>query len=171
MAWEILMNAKLVLTGLLAAASFVAHADVVLPDDDLGLGVLTQSPALFGDVKSTSKKLGLTFSDTFKFDLSGKSDVYGTVGNFVGSISFSKVLIDSQELTLSSSTTGYSFNLANLLAGAHVLTVEGLAPKGVTAYVGGLNASPSAVPEPESLALALAGVAVVGFTARRRRAV
>ena len=36
-------------------------------------------------------------------------------------------------------------------------------------YSGGINVIPTAVPEPESYALMLAGLAAIGFIARRRR--
>jgi hypothetical protein len=119
-------------------------------------------------LKSTSKAGGGTFSDDFSFDLSGLSTVTGSVGSLFGTVSFSSALIDGNALTLSSTPTGYGFSLTGLAAGAHTLTIEGAFPKGGHAYIGSLYATP-AVPEPESLALALAGVGVLGTVVRRRQ--
>ncbi|KGM40097.1 hypothetical protein JY96_08810 [Aquabacterium sp. NJ1] len=144
-----------------------ASAGVVAYPDD-SLGTLSPTPSLYGDLLATGKAAGGVFSDDFFFDLSGKSDVIGSVGMFFGTVSFSSVLIDGNALALTSTPTGYGFNFSGLAAGAHTLTVEGAYPKGGHAYVGSLYATP-AVPEPESMALALAGLGVMGLVARRRQ--
>lgn len=62
-----------------------------------------------------------------------------------------------------------SFTLAAGATGA--LTFQGLNAKDATAFIDNVSlVQTSAVPEPESYALALAGLAVVGQIARRRRA-
>ena len=69
---------------------------------------------------------------------------------------------------MTATDTGYGFNLDGLSAGSHKLTIEGAFPKGGHAYIGSIYAT-AAVPEPESVALALAGVGVVASLASRRR--
>lgn len=155
----------------LAAASVLlagaASAGVVAYPDD-SLGTLSPTPALYGNLLATGKAAGGVFSDDFFFDLSAKSDVIGSVGTFFGTVSFSSVLIDGNTLALTSTPTGYGFNFSGLAAGTHTLTVEGAFPKGGHAYVGSVYATP-AVPEPASMALALAGLGVMGVVARRRQ--
>lgn len=155
----------------LAAASVlmagVASAGVAAYPGD-SLGVLSPTPALYGNLLATGKAAGGVFSDDFFFDLAIKSDVIGSVGTFFGVVSFGSVLIDGNALTLASTPTGYGFSFSGLAAGTHTLTVEGVFPKGGHAYLGSLYATP-AVPEPESMALALAGLGVMGLVARRRQ--
>lgn len=158
---------------ILAAASVMlagaASAGVVVYPDDT-LGTLSPIPALYGDLKSTSKAGGATFSDDFSFDLSATSKVIGSVGSLFGTVSFSSALIDGTALTLGATPTGYGFSLTSLAAGTHTLTIEGSYPKGGHAYIGSLYATP-AVPEPASLALALAGLGIMGTVVKRRQRV
>jgi hypothetical protein len=160
------LNAMAVALSALVAGSAMAGS-VVYPDDTLG--TLSPMPALYGDLKSTSNSAGDVFSDIFSFDLSEVSTVTGSVGSFFGSVSFSSVLIDGTSLSLTSTPTGYGFSLADVGVGTHTLTVEGSFLKGGNAYIGSLYSTPSAVPEPESMALALAGLGVAGMLGYRRR--
>ncbi|MBI3382176.1 MAG: PEP-CTERM sorting domain-containing protein [Aquabacterium sp.] len=156
----VLAAASVLLAG--AASAGVA----VYPDDSLG--TLSPTPALYGNLLATGKAAGGSFSDDFFFDLATRSDVVGSVGMFFGTVSFSSVLIDGNALALTSTPTGYGFSFSGLGQGAHTLTVEGLFPKGGHAYIGSVYATP-AVPEPESMAMALAGLGVMGMVARRRQ--
>lgn len=161
------MKLNVVLAAASALLAGAASAGVVAYPEDT-LGTLSPTPALYGNLLATGKAAGGAFSDDFFFDLSARSDVIGSVGMFFGTVSFSSVLIDGNALALTSTPTGYGFNFSGLAAGAHTLTVEGAYPKGGHAYVGSLYATP-AVPEPESMALALAGLGVMGLVARRRQ--
>lgn len=161
------MKLNLVLAAATVALAGTASAGIaVYPGDSLG--VLSPIPALYGDLKSTSKTGGDTFKDDFFFDLSATSTVIGSVGSFFGTVSFSSALIDGTALTIGNTPTGNGFSLAGLTAGTHKLTIEGAFPKGGHAYIGSLYATP-AVPEPESLALALAGLGVLGTVVSRRQ--
>lgn len=73
--------------------------------------------------------------------------------------SFTKLLGDPVEVWSLSTTT--------LAAGAYTLTLTGLNSPSGASYGGNFAVTP--VPEPESLALLLGGLGVVGFVARRRR--
>jgi len=160
---------KMIVVAAAALVAGTASAGVVVYPDDT-LGTLSALPALYGDLKSTSKAAGALFSDDFFFDLAAKSTVTGSVGAFFGTVSFSSVLIDGAALTLSATPTGYGFSLANLGVGTHTLTLAGPIPKGCHAYIRSLYATP-AVPEPKSLALSLAGVGVLGMVSARHRRV
>jgi hypothetical protein len=162
------MKLNVIAAATVASVLWVGSASagvVVYPDDSLG--ELSPIPALYGDLIATSKS-SLAFSDDYYFDLSTFSDVIGSVGSFFGTVTFSSVLIDGTALTLTSTPTGYGFSLLGLSAGTHTLTVEGTVLKGGNAYIGSLYATP-AVPEPESLALLLAGLGVATTVAARRK--
>ena len=69
-------------------------------------------------------------------------------------------------------TTGSTFHSVNLAAGSYFYTVSGVATGGDPLSNAGIYSIASTitpVPEPESYALMLAGLTVVGFLAGRRR--
>ena len=67
-------------------------------------------------------------------------------------------------------TTAEMFSFSNLLDGAYTLSFTATPGNGIgfTAY-GGFVTTAAAVPEPESIAMVLAGLGVAGVLARRRK--
>ncbi|CAH0351434.1 FxDxF family PEP-CTERM protein [Aquabacterium sp. CECT 9606] len=154
---------------LVAAASLVVAGSAMagapaLPGGDLG--ALTPTPALF--LGTGAFATGGTIADTYTFSVGGNSDLIGSIGGY--GATFSSVLIDGVATSLTSTTTGYGFSFTGLSSGSHTLKVEGAFPS-IYTYIGSVYSTPSAVPEPESLALIFAGLGVVGLVARRRQAV
>ncbi|MBM6575736.1 FxDxF family PEP-CTERM protein [Microvirga sp. SRT01] len=82
---------------------------------------------------------------------------------FLDDKAFDVILTDGTELQTLSWT--------DLTAGEHVITVNGTWGTAGGSYAGTLNFEPTAVPEPASWALMIAGVGIAGGTLRRRRAV
>lgn len=155
--------------GALMTSSAIAGA-VVFPVPGQ-LGSLSVTPALYADMGF----VGHSFADEFSFELLSKSDVFGSVGQMFGTVTFTAVLIDNIAMPLLAQPTGFGFSFAGLDTGLHVLKVEGSFPNGNNAFIGSIYATPSKittpVPEPESLALALAGLGLIaGAAARLRRA-
>jgi len=161
----------------LMCAGAAQAGSVVIPGGDLGN--LNVFPALFGN--STTQDTFTPFAATFRFSLSVLSDVYGSAAALESL--FGKTLaptmligaaidgIDLGALPSASLASGMTFSLGNLAAGQHTLTIAGLAMPGSTAFTGSVYAQAvTQVPEPASLAFALAGVAVVGGLRARRSA-
>lgn len=132
---------------------------------------LSSGSAFFGSTPTAGG-----FSDLFTFTLttastltasitspvSGTQDVdisFAAVTGPGGAFSFTSVLADPFEtLTLSTPL---------LSAGAYSLTVVGTNTPSIGSYGGSIAVTP--VPEPETYALMLAGLGVMGFVAARRK--
>lgn len=161
------MRKRSVIAGALLAASGLVQA---------------ASPGALGVIDDIAVPIGNSvqgfFFDTYTFDLTVGADITGSAFSFelpsLFSISsFTAVLQDSSFTTLGTDTDpsdGFSF--AGLASGSYALTLLGFASGSAGGvYAGVISAQTTPVPEPESMALLLAGLAAVGFTAARRRPV
>lgn len=119
------------------------------------------------------------FTDTFTFTLPADGFGSGTVttsANFLGNandLDFTSVLINGVAAQLFVAGGGVfesAFqNLIPITAGQlNTITVTGFS-RGNGAYGGQASFEPSAIPEPASWALMLAGFAMTGYALRRRR--
>lgn len=123
---------------------------------------------------------GGLFNDTFTFELGAASTVSSSISS-VGSIMPGVYSIfgagdDGVVGTADDVNTTYAWsfggaptvNTATLAAGTYYYAVFGVA-SGAAAYSLNSAAAVTPVPEPETYALLLGGLGVVGFVARRRR--
>ncbi|MDR1423835.1 MAG: FxDxF family PEP-CTERM protein [Azoarcus sp.] len=116
---------------------------------------------------------GQAFADNFQFSFSGDA----TLSLYLGTTSLSDWSVyvtdarTGQTLTTFDKPTG-TFDVASLGAGSYNLWVSGSSPLGGQgSYSISITSSPTlAVPEPETYAMLLAGLGIVGAVARRRRA-
>ena len=166
----------------LAAASFGSSAALA---DDISNGpqalALLDNTAFFGDSFANNNN-GNTFMDQFKFSVTG---VPANLDAIVGSISDLPTMgMDITGLSLYSSggdliTSGSSMSSGTidvwtisadaLATGSYYLQVNGTMVSNTGASFGG-SVMLNPVPEPETYGMMLAGLGVLGFLARRRKA-
>lgn len=160
---------------LFAAAAALAVSGVASASTTVSWGTLS-------DVKKSFSGVGDT---TYTFDVSGLyssvASVTLTVAETPSTNPAEHVYFDGTELVASGPVTVwdsdfYMYSYSTFItSGAHSLSIvmfdqaDGFAGSVKLSYVGPDTPTP-AVPEPESYALALAGLGVVGMLSRRRKA-
>ena len=157
-------------TALLATASFAA------------------APGYLGELDNTSIDIGNThgskttpfngaFTDLYTFDLVDpgliKGGVHTTSGLPFGIQNLSATLsggslVAPEVFWTDERTHTVNFFLEDLSSGHYTLSLTGSVFGGKGSYGGDIAAVTAPVPEPESLALALAGMGIVGFLRKRR---
>ena len=163
----------------LVAIAFTASALTALPataacTDTFNLGSMgPPSGAIIGNSFDSRGH----FNDCYNFTLNNSADAFGLTlqwdASFTNDIGITSVSLSGGSLAspLVDHSPGY-FSFSNLLAGAYQLIVSGDVTRfwfdsGSVGYVGAMVAAP--VPEPETYAMLALGLAIVGFTAKRRK--
>jgi hypothetical protein len=150
-----------------AAAMFVSGSAFAAPLAPTNLGALDNTFAsVFGQTSLTEAFL---LQDFYTFTIAGPGTVSGSI--FSSGYAMSAVtLIDSANVTIASDSTPSSFSFGGLTAGSFKLSFLGINSTPLASFYGGsVGAVTTPVPEPETYALMLAGLGVIGFMASRRR--
>jgi len=148
---------------------------------------LNAGAGFFGDTFAANN-MGSTFSDKFNFNVAstGSTTSMSSIEAIISSISGSATtglaitglsLYNSTGTLLSSGTSlssgavdVWTITGSNLAAGNYYLQVSGNLVGTTSAAFGGALAMAAPVPEPETYGMMLAGLGVLGFLARRRKA-
>ncbi len=164
--------------------SLVATAVIGLAAASSSFAVTSEPLGLLAPTASFSRTVSAgSFMDTYNFDLSVASIVAASATNVeitFGSFSFGGIsgfaaMLNNQPLNLNSFTssnggvtvkTSVLAGSTTLPAGTFLLKISGTAGPGGASYGGNIVATP--VPEPESYAMLLAGLGVMGAIAVRR---
>ena len=157
------------------ASSGVYAADLGGTTTDL---VIMDNTAFFGNVL-TGGNMGGTFTDRYNFTTTMMGDLSadllsmtGNARNGLDITGFSLFNSTGQLLGGTMLSTGatdsWSLNYNDLAAGSYYLQVQGsLVSNAAGKYYANIALAP--VPEPETYAMMLAGLGMLGFAARRRK--
>ncbi|HEX5311416.1 FxDxF family PEP-CTERM protein [Aquabacterium sp.] len=166
-----------------------SHALAALAAALVSSSALAMGPGYLGELDNASIDIGNTlgsktqpfngaFADVYTFDLIDPGFVKGGVHTTIGlpfGIKILKVSLSGgtmtgvEEFLMNENSATANFLQEDLGSGHYTLTVSGLVFGGHGSYGGDIAAVTAAVPEPESMALALAGVASVLALSRRRK--
>jgi hypothetical protein len=153
---------------LASAGSFAAALGSI--DLSSGSGFFGNTPiaGAFVDTITFIVTTASTFNGSITTVVNGTQDVdFTSIVVTPGALSFASVLGDPVEVW---ATPAAGFGLT---PGVYTLTLSGTNSASIGSYAGNLAVTPglppNSVPEPESYALLIAGLGIVGLLARRRR--
>jgi hypothetical protein len=152
---------NLIASAVLAGSAFGANASLIIADpivgssfDDVVIGTITVS-TLSDITGSMFAASNVSFTTPFPFTLT------------LGTVTFTSTTVGTL-VDQDASANGFSFQ--NVAAGNYIVTISGTITGGQLPNLAlvGANYTVTAVPEPETFAMLLAGLGLMGAVARRR---
>lgn len=142
------------------------------------LGVVGAVPTAFAsECFRTFASPGASFTDHYSFSISALGNVAGGLIDFLGfqanDVNLNSVTVSGAGYNRTDSTISDGFTFAGLSAGTYDLAVSGYLDRRQPfgGYAGAISSTATVaapVPEPETYAMLMLGLAGVGFAARRR---
>jgi PEP-CTERM motif len=171
------MKLKLFTAAIVLALSAPAMAAYCTADGS-SLGNVGSVPHSFAsECFRTFGSPGANFTDHYSFSISALGNVAGGLVNFLvfnwNDVNFSSVAVSGAGVSGTDTNAADGFSFSGLAAGNYDLAVSGYLSRGQVfgGYTGAISSTATiaaAVPEPETYAMLLLGLAGVGFAARRR---
>lgn len=162
----------------IAAAALFSIGSMAANATTLNLGTLDEDITNSGGVATS---FGAVVNDNFTFSLSAASSVESNVTTFLGNLTpafygiytsglDSLVGTADDQLVVGHGFTSISTSqFDTLAAGSYHFKVFGLSNAALSAYAISASATALPVPEPETYAMLLAGLGMIGFIGARRR--
>ena len=143
--------------------------------DGSSLGTVGAAPRSFAsECFRTFSSPGANFTDHYSFSIAALGNVAGGLVDFLvfqwNDVNLSSVVVTGQGQVRSDANAADGFSFAGLSAGTYDLAVSGSLDRGqwLGGYSGSISSIAAPVPEPETYAMLMLGLAGVGFAARRR---
>ena len=143
--------------------------------DGSSLGTVGAAPRSFAsECFRTFSSPGADFTDHYSFSIAALGNVAGGLVDFLvfqwNDVNLSSVVVTGQGQVRSDANAADGFSFAGLSAGTYDLAVSGSLDRGqwLGGYSGSISSIAAPVPEPETYAMLMLGLAGVGFAARRR---
>ena len=143
--------------------------------DGSSLGTVGAAPRSFAsECFRTFSSPGADFTDHYSFSIAALGNVAGGLVDFLvfqwNDVNLSSVVVTGQGQVRSDANAADGFSFAGLSAGTYDLAVSGSLGRGqwLGGYSGSISSIAAPVPEPETYAMLMLGLAGVGFAARRR---
>jgi len=164
---------------MLASASFASTAAMAATAANTPQAIdLSGGSAVFGDT-FTSGNIGDTFADRFTFSVGSPASNLNAISSSFGGVALTGLALYTDAGTLLPTTGSWlqndNFNVWTLTtnqlnAGNYYLQVNGNLTTDRPASFSGTVSLAAPVPEPETYGMMLAGLGVLGYLARRRKA-
>ena len=172
------MKLKLLSVAVVLALGAPAAMAAQCTGDGYGLGSIGAAPRSFkSQCFSTSSSPGASFTDHYSFSIAALGNVSGGVVDFLvfqwNDVNLDSVVVSGQGQLRADNSAADGFSFAGLAAGDYDLAVSGYLDPGQLfgGYSGSISSVAAPVPEPETYAMLMFGLAGVGFAARRRNKV
>lgn len=143
--------------------------------DGSSLGTVGAAPTSFAsECFRTFSSPGSDFTDHYSFSIAALGNVAGGLVDFLvfqwNDVTLSSVVVTGQGQVRADATPTDGFSFAGLSAGNYDLAVSGSLDRAqpLGGYTGAISSVAAPVPEPETYAMLMLGLAGVGFAARRR---
>ena len=169
------MKLKMFSAAILLALGAPAAMASQCTGDGSSLGTIGAAPTSFAsECFRTFASPGAGFTDHYSFSIAALGNVAGGLVDFLvfqwNDVNLNSVVVSGQGQVRTDNSAADGFSFAGLTAGNYDLAVSGSLDRGqlLGGYTGSISSVAAPVPEPETYAMLMLGLAGVGFAARRR---